>query len=261
MDKRSLFAFTNRLFYGAKKFFRQKDHTAQSDDHWEQPKNPNSVLAGLPWWHSIEFPDGTVTPGQKSLEILKLEEEAVFGPLNLSGLSVLDVGAWDGYFSFAAERRGARRVTASDFYSWVGPGWGRMDCFNVAKQILNSKVTPWVVTAEGVSDAFEDLGHQFDWILLLGVIYHVKNPVKLLERMRSVARVGVVLETHYVKNGPTTPVLHLFPEDELDGDPTNWTSPNKAGLEAMIKMAGFSTYEIVESPASPDNRLVAHCWI
>lgn len=222
---------------------------------------PIQTLSNLPWWHSIELPDGTVTPGQKSLEVLKMEEQAIFGPIALAGCSVLDVGAWDGYFSFAAERRGARRVTASDYYSWVGPGWGSMDCFALAKELLNSKVTPWVVTADSVPDAFEDIDQRFDWILLLGVVYHVKNPVKLMERMRKVAQVGVVVETHYVKKGPVTPVLHLFPGDELAGDPSNWTAPNKAGLEAMVQMAGFSKWEISESPAAPETRLVAHCWV
>jgi tRNA (mo5U34)-methyltransferase len=202
-----------------------------------------------------------VTPGQKSLEVLKIEEQAVFGPIELSGRSVLDVGAWDGYFSFAAERRGARRVTASDFYSWVGPGWGSMDCFTLAKDLLNSKVTPWIVTADSVPDAFEEIDSRFDWILLLGVIYHVKNPVKLLERMRKAAQIGVVVESHYVNNGSDTPMLHLFPGNELAGDPSNWTAPNKAGLEAMIKMAGYSNWKIIESPEAPSTRLVAHCWV
>lgn len=218
-------------------------------------------VARLPWWHSIEFPDGTVTPGKKSLDVLKLEEDAIFGPINLKGCSVLDVGAWDGYFSFAAEKRGARRVTASDYYCWVGPGWGSMDSFNLAKEILDSRVTPWVVTADAVSDAFEDLDMGFDWVLLLGVIYHMKNPVKLLEKMRKTARIGVVVETAYVDDGLDTPVLHLYPGDEFGGDPSNWTAPNKVGLEAMIKMAGFSRWKIIESPTAPKNRLVAHCWI
>ena len=41
-------------------------------------------------------------------------------PATLAGQSVLDVGAWDGFFSFEAERRGAARVVATDYYSWHG---------------------------------------------------------------------------------------------------------------------------------------------
>jgi tRNA (mo5U34)-methyltransferase len=218
-------------------------------------------LAHLPWWHSIQLPDGSVTPGKKSLETLMVEEEAVFGKIQLEGRSVLDVGAWDGYFSFAAERRGASRVTASDHFCWVGTGWGSLDCFSAAKEILDSRVKPWVIPADLISDHFEDIDLKFDYILLLGVIYHVKNPVKLLERMRKAARIGVVVETHYINDRQGSPVLHLFPGDELGGDPTNWTAPNKRGLEAMLSMAGFSDFQIVESPAAPQTRLIAHCWI
>src|SRR6266436_2822961 len=39
-------------------------------------------------------------------------------PQDLTGKTVLDIGAWDGYFSFEFERRGAKRVLAIDSYSW-----------------------------------------------------------------------------------------------------------------------------------------------
>ena len=52
----------------------------------------------------MELPGGVVTPGvddpRDRLPLLRLPED-------MSGLSVLDVGAWDGFFSFECERRGA----------------------------------------------------------------------------------------------------------------------------------------------------------
>ena len=53
------------------------------------------------WYHSIALSD-LVTPGQKPTELLEQEWEDMGLPL-LGGKSVLDVGAWDGYFSFRAE--------------------------------------------------------------------------------------------------------------------------------------------------------------
>jgi tRNA (mo5U34)-methyltransferase len=38
--------------------------------------------------------------------------------MGIDGLSVLDVGACDGYYSFEAERRGARDVLALDELVW-----------------------------------------------------------------------------------------------------------------------------------------------
>ena len=37
---------------------------------------------------------------------------------DVSGRSVLDIGAWDGKFSFLAEKAGASRVVALDHYAW-----------------------------------------------------------------------------------------------------------------------------------------------
>ena len=62
------------------------------------------------WFHSIDLGNGMVTPGAKSVETQQLQLEALNLP-DLSGKRVLDIGAWDGFFSFEAERRGAAHVT------------------------------------------------------------------------------------------------------------------------------------------------------
>jgi 2-polyprenyl-3-methyl-5-hydroxy-6-metoxy-1,4-benzoquinol methylase len=71
------------------------------------------TLASQGWFHSAELPDGTLIEGHNSLASLR-ERYARFPlPSDLAGRRVLDVGAWDGWFSFEAERRGAK-VTAID---------------------------------------------------------------------------------------------------------------------------------------------------
>ena len=78
-------------------------------------------VSSIPWWHSIDLGDGVITPGiddsPRKLHRLRL-------PQDLTGKSVLDIGAWDGFFSFEAERRGASRVLALDSYAWNGSTWG-----------------------------------------------------------------------------------------------------------------------------------------
>src|SRR5689334_21439934 len=69
------------------------------------------------WWHSIDVGDGTTTPGAKGADLLAAELAAMELP-DLTGKTVLDVGGWDGYFAFAAEDRGASRVTVVDHYVW-----------------------------------------------------------------------------------------------------------------------------------------------
>ena len=81
--------------------------------------------AGRYWWHSIRLPDGRLTPGEKSVDVLEAQWRALALP-PLAGRSVLDVGAWDGWFSFGAEAEGAARVVALDSFVW-GRDYGQTD--------------------------------------------------------------------------------------------------------------------------------------
>ncbi len=70
-------------------------------------------LAEKGWYHSFELPGGAVIEGVNPLPRLR-ERYARFPiPADLHGKRVLDIGAWDGWFSFEAERHGAE-VTAID---------------------------------------------------------------------------------------------------------------------------------------------------
>ena len=85
------------------------------------------------WWHSIALREGLTTFGGKTELILAQEEEALLGPFNLAGRSVIDIGAWNGFFSFAAKRRGAARVLATDSYIWNHPVWRGREAFELAR--------------------------------------------------------------------------------------------------------------------------------
>jgi tRNA (mo5U34)-methyltransferase len=67
------------------------------------------------WWHSFELPDGSVREGVNSLESLRHRVSQFPIPQDLSGTRVLDIGAWDGWFSFEMERRGAHVVAIDVF--------------------------------------------------------------------------------------------------------------------------------------------------
>ena len=80
-----------------------------------------SRVDALRWFHTIDLGDGVVTRGtdESAGRLARLQL-----PEDLSGKTVLDIGAWDGFYSFEAERRHASRVVASDHYAWHGVGWG-----------------------------------------------------------------------------------------------------------------------------------------
>lgn len=106
--------------------------------------SPHSVgvlkqeVSAIHWYHRIDLGHGLITPGcQDSSEDLRM----LHLPARLDGLTVLDIGAWDGFFSFEAERRGAIRVLATDGFVWKGrcPRASRQG-FELARWALNSKV-------------------------------------------------------------------------------------------------------------------------
>ena len=86
------------------------------------------------WFHSIEVAPGIVTPGRVPLDYLRGLVQRCALPDSLAGLRVLDVGAWDGFFSFEAERRGAREVVALDIPPVDRKG------FAIARELLGSRV-------------------------------------------------------------------------------------------------------------------------
>ena len=69
------------------------------------------------WHHSIDLGEGVITDGEVSAGALEMMLQRLQLP-DLSGKTVLDIGAYDGFFSFEAERRAAACVVALDHYVW-----------------------------------------------------------------------------------------------------------------------------------------------
>ena len=240
-------------------------------------ETPAADPAEIVWFHSIDLGDDVVTAGVKSPELLAHELAHCRLP-DLQGRSVLDVGAWDGYFSFAAERLGAARVVALDHYAWSMdlhaqhaylaerrargetpepfervPGvWrprelpGRRG-FDLARDRLGSRVEPVVGDLMALEPG--SLG-RFDVVLYLGVLYHMQDPLGALRRLAAVTGELAVIETEAVRfpalGGRS--VWEFFPGDELAGDPSNWWVPTERALLGLCRAAGFAGAETVVGP-------------
>ena len=189
--------------------------------------------------HSIELAPGVVTPGldatRDRLDLLQI-------PADLRGRSVLDVGAWDGFFSFEAERRGAERVLATDSFAWEGTNWSTKAGFELSRQALSSSVEDQTIDVLALSP--DALGGRFDVVLCLGVLYHMKHPLLMIERVASVTGELLILETHVDMTWTRRPAMAFYP-DRLGVDPTNWWGPNPEALTGMLRVAGFDHVEIV----------------
>jgi tRNA (mo5U34)-methyltransferase len=199
-------------------------------------------VTAIRWFHQIPLGNSVVTPGidDSAAKLRRVEL-----PPSLGGKTVLDVGAWDGFFSFEAEKRGASRVLATDSYCWNGDGWGSKRGFELARRALGSKVEDRDIDVMELSP--ENVG-VFDVVLFLGVLYHVRHPLLALEKIAAVTKSQLILETKVDLLAWKTPAMAFYPGRELNGDPTNWWAPNVTGLCEMLRAVGFSRFEVVSPP-------------
>ncbi len=205
-----------------------------NDPHEGSPLSLEQQVARHRWYHRMELRPGLWTPG--SMDAAK-RLPGLGIPEDLTGRSVLDIGAWDGFFSFEAERRGARDVVALDSYAWDGSRWGRKDCFNLARTALGSAVRDVEMPLTDLSPATAGI---FDVVLFLNVLYHVRHPLLVLEKIFTVTRELLILETHVDLLDTARPAMVFYPGTELADDPTNWWGPNTALVEAMLRDVGFT---------------------
>jgi len=196
-------------------------------------------VAALQWWHTIDLGNGIVTPGLDPTPA-RLPELQI--PQDLTGLSVLDIGAWDGFFSFEAERRGARRVLATDSFCWGQGGWGSKAGFNLARQAIGSRVEDLDIDPLELSP---DRIGTFDLVFFIGVLYHMRHPLLALERVFNVTRDRLILQTQVDLSALDRPALAFYQGTELNNDPTNWCGPNPSAVVAMLRAVGFSEVKII----------------
>lgn len=194
----------------------------------------NSIV----WWHPIQI--GEHTTNGLSVEAPNTFENLGL-PEDLSGLSVLDIGAWDGYYSFACEQRNAARVVASDKFVWKGRvihnGSQVGDSgFDFAKKHRNSNVEKLVASVEELNPKKHG---KFDIVLMLGVIYHAKDPIGYLEKAKAMSNGLVVIETHVDMLDIPYPAARYYVKDELNSDDTNFWGFNPAAVQGMMQDIGF----------------------
>lgn len=199
------------------------------------PKKKKALVSQIKWWwHRIDLGDGIVTPGFTPLELHSIISSSI--PVSLSGKTILDVGAWDGYYSFLCERRGAR-VTAID----RNPG--HVKSFNIVKKILRSKVTCHVMD---LFDLPKRIHASFDIILFFGVLYHLKDPLGALHVLSSFTKSHLIIESHYIEHGNNIPLMRFYPGSELASDPGNWWGPNVQCIIDMCRVAGFREVTVIK---------------
>jgi tRNA (mo5U34)-methyltransferase len=209
-------------------------------------------ISGYDWYHTIDLPHGVATPGyvdhRGQLDRYHLPED-------MTGMRVLDVATFDGFWAFEFERRGAE-VVGIDLNSTrdvdVPRNWReefeaempdqiKGEGFKIAKGILGSKAERKVCSVYDVSP--EKLG-MFDMTFTSDMLIHIRDPLAAMEAIWNVVKPGgfsVYADVYH-------PELDAFPENALlefanAGQSDVWWRPNTTCYRLWLHLARYSRVE------------------
>jgi len=176
---------------------------------------------------------------------------------DVAGKTVLDVGCSSGFFSLKLKELGAAYVLGVD----AGEQPKAIEQARFAARTLSLDVDFRVLSVYDL----REIGRQFDLILFMGVLYHLRHPLLALEAVRSVCGETLILQTittphdrtlneidsaSLQKAGLRSPVLteDRFPavrfiEGPLDFDVTCWFIPNPQAVVSMLRSCSFRPNE------------------
>jgi tRNA (mo5U34)-methyltransferase len=191
----------------------------------------------LTWVHRIDLGHGLITPGlwgdPQPVVMAALDR------IDFRGKKVLDIGCWDGLWSFEAEKRGAAVVYATDLVSQRD--FRGHPTVHLARKALRSRViyrpdvSVYDVERLGVRD--------FDVVIYAGVYYHVKDPLRSFSALRRVLKVGGHLITEGAILDEPGVSARFFYHDHHKGDRSNWWVPTRDCLRQWVECSYFSEVE------------------
>jgi len=226
----------------------------------EQPEMPASRLSERiqelgEWFHNLDLFGVKTAPNHflGDFPNIKWKQVSPAIPERLDGATVLDIGCNGGFYSIEMKRRGAAHVLGID----VDDRYLNQARFAAKTLGLNIEFEKRSVYAA------DEIAGQFDFVLFMGVFYHLRYPLYALDRV--IKKVGGTLvfqtmirgsetarkwEADYpfwnkeIFSDPDFPAMY-FIENSYAQDPTNWWIPNCAAMEGMLRSSGL---EIIAHP-------------
>ncbi len=184
------------------------------------------------WWHAIDLGE-LVTDGVVGRRPLI---DRAFGQIDFTGKKVLDIGCWDGLWSFEAEKRGAREVHSVDYVSLRS--WSEQPTYQLAHLLLGSRnryypnTSVYDVGRLGVAD--------FDVVIYTGIYYHLLEPLRAFAALRDVmAPGGVMVVEGPVLDGTNRVFSDFYARTWFADDPSNWWIPSMACLREWLDCSFF----------------------
>ncbi len=227
------------------------------------------------WYHKIELPDGITTPGWAPIDA-----KAYSIPEDLTGKRVLDVGAWDGYWTFEALKRGAAQVVAiDDFSDNLGsltdeqrPRWETFDLCREALGYNKDACKRYEMSVYDVNNIVQNGGlalGQFDVVFFFGTLYHLKYPQLALDELAKLCTGSIHIESAIcdkfspyqggIDNGyaDNDVVMEFYPGSEYGDNKNNWWVPSLRCLGSMVQAAGFEDVHLWGLTSNP--KALAEC--
>src|SRR4051812_34450958 len=206
-------------------------------------------IAARGWYHTIELTPGVETPGYFDLR----EVARKVLPATLEGKRCLDVATFDGFWALELASRGAAEVVAIDIldprqWDWpagsddavlaaVGERKGAGEGFEIVTEVLGQRIER---REQSVYELDPALIGEFDFVYVGSLLLHLRDPVRAVERVRSVCR-GSALFVDAID--PVLTRLHpRRPVASFDGLGRPWWW--KANLEALARIVRSGGFEV-----------------
>ncbi len=215
-----------------------------------------------PWFHAIELPHGVRTKRESAGTEPADHPAGTWAvvrrhlPPDLAGKSVLDVGCNAGFYSVQAKRLGAARVLGID---------ARQHEIRQALLVRRALGLDLELRRQSVYSLSPARLGRFDVVLALGLIYHCKHLVLALEKLFSVTRGLLIVETEILPEPhaiapppepgqdaalatlagrPLHPLAFVHNEQRVEEAIANWFVPSAGAASALLRAAGFSQVEV-----------------
>jgi len=173
---------------------------------------------------------------------------------------VADIGAADGDLGFFLASQGV----SVDLIDWPATNWNGLQGARALKERLNADNLQ--IHEVDLDSQFELPEAQYDLVFFLGILYHLKNPYYILERLSQQAR-HCFLSTRiarFTADGELAleeaPVAYLLNPDECNNDATNYWIFSEAGLKRLLDRCGWTIEASVRvgdtessNPSDPDH--------
>ena len=159
-------------------------HLKDSGGGWQKVNEDNlqSRIDEVRWYHEFDFSDNLKArshePDVESHRRIWSFIAQHLERIDFRDKTVLDIGAWDGYWSFHAERRGASQVLAADDLS---QNWSTGQGIHLAKELFASSIS---IDQDTSIYQLTSLNRRFDIIMCFGVHYHLLDPFHAFSQIR-----------------------------------------------------------------------------